>query len=187
MIGVDPDPLAVAVARSHGLDVRQGGIEVIDPRREQFDGITLSHVIEHVHDPIATLQACCRLLKSGGWIWVSTPNLDAQGHSRYGKAWLHWDPPRHLVLFAHSSLQCVLEDAGFCCTQDQPYYPLCKMSFAASEAATRHDSPTYSGGLSRSLRAAIREAERKARMDATIREFITMRAWKSPSLTSQPD
>lgn len=50
--GVDPDSIAVANARSAGLDTRQGGIEAFSERHEQFDVITMSHVIEHVHDPV---------------------------------------------------------------------------------------------------------------------------------------
>lgn len=58
VVGVDPDPEAVAVACSRGLDVRQGDISVLDPSKDQFDGITMSYVIEHVHDPRTTLAFC---------------------------------------------------------------------------------------------------------------------------------
>ena len=48
---------------------------MIDPAAEQFDAITLSHVIEHVHDPVEVIRACFNLLKSGGYIWLDTPNI----------------------------------------------------------------------------------------------------------------
>ena len=35
-----------------------------------FDVVTLSHVIEHVHDPIGLLKICRSLLAPGGQIWI---------------------------------------------------------------------------------------------------------------------
>ncbi|MCU0296548.1 MAG: methyltransferase domain-containing protein, partial [Candidatus Nanopelagicales bacterium] len=86
-VGVDPDPQAAEVARSRGLDVRVGGVEVLGSEQGQFDRITMSHVIEHVHDPLTLLRACHRLLREGGQVWIETPNLDSLGHSIYGENW----------------------------------------------------------------------------------------------------
>lgn len=179
VVGVDPDPTAVEVARSHGLDVRQGGVEVLDPARDRFDGITLSHVIEHVHDPLNVLRHCHALLKPGGWIWIETPNLDALGHQRYRADWRDLDPPRHLVLFTRHSLNWALKKTCFQAIQDQPYRPLCADRFAASEASASGQDPrgaTYL--LSKAGRRAVKAAERKARSDPALREFITVKAWK---------
>ena len=66
--GVDPDPLAVDAARKKGLDVQLGGVEVLVGFENTFVGITLGHVVEHLHDPLYTLQTCYRLLKPGGWL-----------------------------------------------------------------------------------------------------------------------
>ncbi len=41
--------------------------------------ITLSHVIEHVHNPLDILDGCYAALKPGGSIWLETPNFDSQG------------------------------------------------------------------------------------------------------------
>jgi 2-polyprenyl-3-methyl-5-hydroxy-6-metoxy-1,4-benzoquinol methylase len=75
VLGIDPDPVAVEVARSRGLDVRCGGIEILDDVDRQFEGITLSHVLEHVHDPVKLLESCMKLLVPGGWIWIDVPNI----------------------------------------------------------------------------------------------------------------
>jgi 2-polyprenyl-3-methyl-5-hydroxy-6-metoxy-1,4-benzoquinol methylase len=34
----------------------------------------MSHVIEHVHDPVATIKAVHRLLRPGGQFYIDTPN-----------------------------------------------------------------------------------------------------------------
>lgn len=54
--GVEPDPKALALARQQlALDVRSS---LNDFPAAKFDVITLSHVIEHVPDPVATLKDC---------------------------------------------------------------------------------------------------------------------------------
>lgn len=177
-VGVDFDPLAVDAARSAGLDARKGNIEVVDPDRDQFDGITLSHVIEHVHDPNALLAACYRLLKPGGWIWVETPNLDAIGHGIYGRDWRDLDPPRHLVLFTRKCLAESLEQAAFVGVCDQRYRPLTETIFGASERIRRGMDPWVSARLPKGTRRMITRAEARARVDVGCREFITLKAWK---------
>jgi SAM-dependent methyltransferase len=147
-VGVDPDPKAVAVARSRGLDVHLGSIDELDPAQQQFDMITLSHVIEHVCNPIAVIKKCHRLLKTNGRIWIETPNLDSIGHTIFEAHWLGLDPPRHLVLFTRSSLQAILQQAGFIDLCDQPFRPLCSELFAASEAIAEGRDPQTDQRLS---------------------------------------
>lgn len=178
VVGVEPDPKAVEAARARGLDVRLGGVEVLEPQREQFEGITLSHVIEHVHDPRAVLRACHRLLKPGGWVWLESPNLDALGHRRYGASWRGLEPPRHLVLFNFESLCQALVSAGFANIEVQPYRPLCAAMFAASEAIARGKDPRKADRISVAGYFAARHAERQARRDPAVREFLTVRAYK---------
>jgi 2-polyprenyl-3-methyl-5-hydroxy-6-metoxy-1,4-benzoquinol methylase len=108
--GVDPDPKARQLGREQGYDIRET-LEEFDG--ESFDAITLSHSIEHVHDPLATLRACRALLKPGGMIYVDTPNINAVGHHIYGRHWRGLETPRHLVLFNRESLRLALEQAGF--------------------------------------------------------------------------
>lgn len=178
VVGIDPDAAAVRTARNRGLDVREGGIEVLDAEREAFDGITLSHVIEHVHRPLDLLRACHRLLKHSGWIWLETPNVEALGHRHYGAHWRALEPPRHLVLFSHASLTRALKTTGFEAIENQPYRPLCASVFAESEAISKREDVRQRGALSPEGRKAAREAERTARRDPHAREFITVKARK---------
>jgi 2-polyprenyl-3-methyl-5-hydroxy-6-metoxy-1,4-benzoquinol methylase len=112
--GVDSDLVTVRAAKKRGLNVLHGGIEVLDDISSHFDMITLSHVIEHVHDPRAVLRKAYRLLKPGGIIWLETPNIDSFGHNRFGRHWRGLEPPRHLVIFNWDSLEKLLEEEGFC-------------------------------------------------------------------------
>ncbi len=110
--GLEPDPRAVQVARERGLDVIEDTIEEAPLSADAFDAITMSHVIEHVSDPVATLVAVRRALRPGGLVVVLTPNVESWGHALFGPAWFHLDPPRHLHLFSSKNLLAVVERAG---------------------------------------------------------------------------
>jgi SAM-dependent methyltransferase len=113
--GLEPDGAAVAQARTAGLRATEGTLEDLDDEAHAgaFDAITLSHVIEHLHDPADAVGRIHRLLRPGGLLWIATPNLDALGRRYFGDHWLGLDPPRHLVLFTPDSLDAMLRRAGF--------------------------------------------------------------------------
>lgn len=178
VVGVDFDPTAVTTARERGLDVRLGGVDELTSETGKFDGITLSHFIEHVHNPTTTLAACHRLLKSGGWLWLETPNLESIGHDLYGPFWRGLEPPRHLVLFNYASLRRALEEAHFVELQDQPYRPLCTQLFSASAAIEEQRNPISSLWWSLLGFRRARRAEQIARLNPARREFMTLVAHK---------
>jgi SAM-dependent methyltransferase len=110
--GVDVDPLAVETARARGMTVRLGDLAAQRYPDNSFDAIYMSHVLEHVYDPIGLLRECGRILKAGGRIIVLTPNIDSWGHRRFGRAWDPLDPPRHLILFRRQTLEQSAKTAG---------------------------------------------------------------------------
>ena len=96
--GVELDEGAVRTARKAKLDVRQGTMDDLDPEVDGlFDVVTVGHVIEHTHDPIAALRAACAVLKPGGMLWIGTPNLGSLGAHLFRARWRALEPPRHLV------------------------------------------------------------------------------------------
>jgi SAM-dependent methyltransferase len=108
----------IKIALRHG----KAGIRYIAPGplwaaytelESSYDAVTMSHVIEHVYDPLAPLQECHRLIKPGGKLVVLTPNIDSFGHRNYGADWVALDPPRHLLLFSPVSLAAAAWRIGF--------------------------------------------------------------------------
>jgi 2-polyprenyl-3-methyl-5-hydroxy-6-metoxy-1,4-benzoquinol methylase len=175
--GVDFDEDAVACCLQKGLDVRQGGIEVLTDRAGYFDWITLSHVIEHVHDPLALLVVCQRLLKPGGGLWIETPNIQSQGHREFGAAWRGLEPPRHLVLFNRGSLKQALHAAGFQEVLDAPFRPSYQWIALQSQAIDEHKNP-YEASAKKRYSLHDISADYMAWGKPDIREFITFIARK---------
>lgn len=111
--GMESDPAAVAAAQKRGLPVRQGGLPQTDWPEASFAAVTLNHVIEHVHDPIAAFREIHRILRPGGWVWISTPNADSCSHRIFGRHWRGLEPPRHLNVFTARALRTAAQRAGF--------------------------------------------------------------------------
>jgi 2-polyprenyl-3-methyl-5-hydroxy-6-metoxy-1,4-benzoquinol methylase len=113
--GVERDARGAAVAGAQiGGDRVHADLEAAGRAQpEGYDVVTLSHVIEHLLDPIDTLAACRAVLKPGGLIVIATPNLASLGHRQFKRNWLHLDPPRHVFLFDPTTLATVVERAGF--------------------------------------------------------------------------
>ena len=138
--GLEADPVAVTAARSSGLDVALGTLENGPHRPASFDAITLSHVVEHLHDPVSSLRACSRLLRRDGVLWLATPNLDSPGHRRFGENWFGLDPPRHLVLFGVAAIDHALTQAGFMALKHPRAYRAA-LVLAGSEALATGGDP----------------------------------------------
>ena len=112
--GIDTDAVAVAAGRSAGLPLSTTTLEEIAQTQPgSVDVVTMEHVLEHVPDPASFLRAARRVLRPSGTLWLATPNIDAAGHTRFGRAWKHLDPPRHLVIFSSAALEDQLRRAGF--------------------------------------------------------------------------
>lgn len=175
--GLDFDAGAVSAARSRGLVVHHGGIEVLEGRTACYDMITLCHVIEHVHDPIDTLRRLYALLKPNGVLWLETPNLSSLGAKRFGPHWRGLESPRHLVLFSPSSMEAALTSAGF--HSFKRYWRGLSLFtvFAPSEALARGESIEYASHNGRPPLHAVL-SELREMIQPSRREFLTIMARK---------
>lgn len=111
--GVDFDAEAAKNAAAKSVCVHVGSLESQKLTEGTFDAITMSHFIEHVHQPRRLIEECRRILKPGGYLVVVTPNSESLGHRLYRENWMHLDPPRHLHLFNKRTLRKLAEGEGF--------------------------------------------------------------------------
>jgi 2-polyprenyl-3-methyl-5-hydroxy-6-metoxy-1,4-benzoquinol methylase len=113
VLGLDTDEVAADLARNRfGVEVRTDPLHTLVELGRKFDAVTMSHVIEHVGDPVATLGECWELVAPGGRLVVLTPNVRSEGHRVFGDDWRGLEPPRHLFIFSIASLRACAEAAN---------------------------------------------------------------------------
>jgi hypothetical protein len=66
-----------------------------------------------LQDPPAALRKIKGWLRPGGLLAVGVPHLHSWDARLFGPAWLGWDAPRHLYVFAEDTLRAVLEASGY--------------------------------------------------------------------------
>lgn len=112
--GVEINPDVAAAARAlHGLEVFAGTLEEARYPDKMFDVVTMWDVLEHLHDPAATLREIHRILKDDGMILVRVPNLASWDAKPFGRYWAGLDSPRHLYVFSPTTLAQLLCQNGF--------------------------------------------------------------------------
>lgn len=104
--GTDPDQLEVAVdplVRERG-HLHAAPIEELTSTGDQVELVYGIHVLEHVLDPMRTLQHAANLLAPGGAVQFLTPAGDSDGVRAYGRAWWMLEDPTHVRFFSAESL-----------------------------------------------------------------------------------
>ena len=111
--GIDLSPLAVEHAQSRGFEVFCGTLEEARFPDQRFDAVFASMVLEHLHDPVGTLDEIKRVLVDRGWFVFSVPNFATWQRRFFGRYWYALETPRHLQHFTPQVLQKTLVDQGF--------------------------------------------------------------------------
>lgn len=104
VVGVDPFPKPLAVARQRGLDVRQASATELPFADGSFDLVALLDTVEHIPDEDTAFHECHRVLKPGGkllvtvpalmWLWSNNDVINAH-QRRYTRAELRDKLSRH--------------------------------------------------------------------------------------------
>lgn len=77
VVGVDWSARAVRMARENGFDIVRGGVDGLPFASGSADVVIMSELIEHLVDTDAALGEVRRVLRPGGVLLLSTPNLAA--------------------------------------------------------------------------------------------------------------
>lgn len=140
--GLELNTVAAAATRALGFPVHAGQIEDLDPS-DPFDVVVLSNVLEHSLDPRAMLRHVHRALRTGGEVWISCPNSASWQRSLFGRYWINWHVPFHIVHFTTNSLQRLLRETGFEVVDSRQETPSVWCAYSALAGLFfRHGRPT---------------------------------------------
>ena len=111
--GLEPVKEAVERAKHAGLNVFKGNILQDRLAPESYDVVTLWHVFEHIKEPREALNRINAMLKPGGVLAMSMPNVNSLAFRKGGKYWFHLDSPRHLWLYNETNINKLLLAENF--------------------------------------------------------------------------
>jgi SAM-dependent methyltransferase len=111
--GIDVSAHAADTARrEYGAHVMQGDVERVPFANDTFDVAAMWDVIEHLIHPVAALKEVRRVLKPGGYLFVSTDDASSWLPRLLGRRWWALAPPLHLCHFSRKSLRAACALAG---------------------------------------------------------------------------
>jgi SAM-dependent methyltransferase len=110
--GLEVNAVAAAAARRRGFVVHGEHLADFRPR-ELYDVVVMSNVLEHALNPTIMARWVAAILKPGGEFWISCPNARSWLRTMFGRRWINWHVPFHIVHFTDDTLTRALDAAGF--------------------------------------------------------------------------
>ncbi len=104
--GIEPSIKAKSLAQKKGLNLKSIIEEVGE---EQFDVITMWHVLEHVYDLQGQIDWLKKHLSKNGTVFIAVPNFESYDASYYKEFWAAYDVPRHLYHFSEQSIKMLFQ------------------------------------------------------------------------------
>jgi SAM-dependent methyltransferase len=111
--GIELMAAPAQMALEAGLDVHHGTLESAQLRDGTMDAVFAWMVLEHLADPVDTLQEWLRILKPDGRLYLSVPNYGCWERKLFRSAWHDLDLPRHWQHFTPGTLRRLAEMTGF--------------------------------------------------------------------------
>ncbi len=110
---LEPDENAKKIALNKYQLKLQSSENIYELPLNQFDAITMWHVLEHVHDLHGYLEKFSSILKANGTIFIAVPNYTSYDAKNYQQYWAAYDVPRHLYHFSPKSMEMLAAAKGF--------------------------------------------------------------------------
>lgn len=111
--GLEPDAETRSKAFENYKIQLQSTDTIFDLPENEFEVISMWHVLEHVHDLKPYLNQCFKSLKKHGRLIIAVPNYTSFDAKYYKKYWAAYDLPRHLYHFSPKSMSILLNEFGF--------------------------------------------------------------------------
>ncbi|MEZ4857354.1 MAG: class I SAM-dependent methyltransferase [Flavobacteriaceae bacterium] len=100
--GVEVNESARNLASEKGINLKKS---IDDFQGNQFDVVTLWHVLEHLPNLEKTITQIESLVNEGGTLLIAVPNFHSFDAHYYKEYWAAYDVPRHLWHFSQESMK----------------------------------------------------------------------------------
>jgi 2-polyprenyl-3-methyl-5-hydroxy-6-metoxy-1,4-benzoquinol methylase len=111
-IDVSDEGWRSAPAEFRPLTLHRGTIHDVK-LKPTFDVVTMWHSIEHEADPVSALRRLRALATDSTTLVIETPNFDSLTRRAHGSWWAGFHTPRHMAVYAPSTLTRLLETTGW--------------------------------------------------------------------------
>jgi len=111
--GLERDERAAKWATEHHqIPVTAGRVEQLADSTQQYDLITMWHVLEHLYHPGQALEILAKRLRSDGCLLIAMPNIAGVDAHVYKSNWVALDAPRHVNHFSLETLSRLASKHG---------------------------------------------------------------------------
>ncbi len=107
--GMETAKDARKIASQNGIKISEN----LDHVKDNFDVITMWHVLEHIHDVDELMKNIHRILKDDGYFILTVPNSNSLDAKYYKSEWIALDAPRHLYHFRPEDINSLLDKYDF--------------------------------------------------------------------------
>lgn len=150
--GVDLSHWAIDRARERGIhSVHEGTVYTLPGAPERFDVVTMLDYIEHDDAPDRLIQRVNTLLKPGGCLYITSPDIGGLTARMLGSRW--WGiNPLHLYYFSHDCIGQLLKRHGFEVVVSRSYTRVFTLGYWVSRLEHFHPLPArLATGMIRTL------------------------------------
>jgi len=110
--GLEPDETARERARTDHRVQLMDADRLFSLPSDNFDAVTLWHVMEHVHELHSYVEQLKSLVRRDGRIFIAVPNYTSFDAGIYREAWAAYDVPRHLYHFSPKAMETLFDQHG---------------------------------------------------------------------------
>ncbi len=111
--GVETDENVLKMAEKYDLNIRIGLFDPTVYKKDFFDYITMSQVLEHMINPVETIKGVHDILKLDGHLVFSVPNSQSIMAKFFKRKWINWHIPYHQQHFTKNSIIMLAQKCGF--------------------------------------------------------------------------
>ncbi len=109
LFGVDVSEIAIENLKKNNIDGTCNSLYDFSTKIK-FDYITASQVLEHLNRPHDFIKKITEIAKPNATFMIDVPASDGYAAKKYKENWVHWDLPRHSIIYSKKSLTHLLKD-----------------------------------------------------------------------------